>query len=204
MSGGYDDGYEACKCFWGEEPGSLITILSDVIDDYTDLNILDVGCGEGKNAIHLARLGANVDAFDISKHAIENAKSSWSDYNLVNWECADIREKKIGENKYDIIIAYGLLHCMQNKETIENIINKLKIATVMSGYNVVCAFNDRHHDLSAHPDFHPTTLEHSFYLNSYRNWNVIFDSDEDLFETHPHNNIPHSHSMTRIIFQKDN
>lgn len=36
--------------------------------------ILDVGCGEGRNAIFLAGLGHTVDAFDISAAGIEKAR----------------------------------------------------------------------------------------------------------------------------------
>lgn len=202
MNGGYDEGYKNCKCFWGEEPGSLINILSSNITDYNNLKILDIGCGEGKNAIYLARLGARVDALDLSELAIKNAISNWPDHNIVTWECADICDKQLTNNKYDIIIGYGLLHCMHNKEDIIKNIKKIKNATVKGGYNVICAFNSRHQDLSAHPDFHPTLLDHSFYLRSYNDWDVIHESDEDLHETHPHNNIPHSHSMTRIVSRK--
>ena len=33
-------------------------------------NILEVGCGEGQNAIYLAGKGYLVDAFDLSEHGI--------------------------------------------------------------------------------------------------------------------------------------
>ena len=36
-----------------------------------DAKILDVGCGDGRHALYLASLGFQVDAFDLSKNAIE-------------------------------------------------------------------------------------------------------------------------------------
>jgi hypothetical protein len=36
----------------------------------------------------------------------------------------------------------------------------------------------------------------------YRGWTLLHQSDEDLHETHPHNSIPHVHSMTRLIARK--
>ena len=54
MSGGYDEGYIASDCFWGEEPGSLIRQLGEVLTDFAGLSVLDAGCGEGKNAVHLS------------------------------------------------------------------------------------------------------------------------------------------------------
>lgn len=37
-------------------------------------NILEVGCGEGKNSLFLAKQGFIVDAFDISENGIKKAK----------------------------------------------------------------------------------------------------------------------------------
>ena len=36
--------------------------------------VLDVGCGEGKNALFLAQKGFNVHAFDVSEPGIEKLK----------------------------------------------------------------------------------------------------------------------------------
>jgi hypothetical protein len=36
----------------------------------------------------------------------------------------------------------------------------------------------------------------------FRAWDMIEASDTDLHEAHPNNNIPHTHSMTRIIVRK--
>ena len=78
-SGGYDDGYRACGCFWGLQPGSLVVRLVQHVHTPADLAVLDAGCGEGKNAIHLARLGAKVRGIDVCPLAIENARKAWPD-----------------------------------------------------------------------------------------------------------------------------
>ena len=67
---------------------------------------------------------------------------------------------------------------------------------------IVCAFNDREHNLSAHPGFNPLLLKHSDYVDYFVSNTIVFESDENLYETHPHNNIPHMHSMTRLIIRK--
>ena len=41
-----------------------------------DAKILDVGCGDGRHALYLASLGFQVDAFDLSKNAIEKIEKS--------------------------------------------------------------------------------------------------------------------------------
>ena len=58
IDGGYDSGYRACPCFWGSDPGSLVSRLATIVPSFTGLQVLDAGCGEGKNAIFLAGKGA--------------------------------------------------------------------------------------------------------------------------------------------------
>ena len=49
LNGGYDDGYSRCARFWGRSPGSLVQrFIANVA--CKGLRILDLGCGEGKNA----------------------------------------------------------------------------------------------------------------------------------------------------------
>jgi SAM-dependent methyltransferase len=199
--GGYDDGYSKCPCFWGTDPGSLIERLSTGIDSFDDLTVLDAGCGEGKNAAYLARRGANVLAIDVSSIALRNAQTLWPSTDGVTWEVADIREIQFPRATFDIVVAYGLFHCFESAAQIIKVISGLKAATRPNGIHVVCAFNDRDQDLSAHPGFNPCLLPHDIYLSLYRNWNISFHSDTDLFETHPHNRIPHRHSMTRMIIR---
>jgi 2-polyprenyl-3-methyl-5-hydroxy-6-metoxy-1,4-benzoquinol methylase len=200
-NGGYDDGYEACSCFWGCEPGSLIKWMKLHNNIFNNKKALDIGCGEGKNSIYLARQGAIVDAMDISQKALQNAKNIWADYDDVNWRCCDIRLTNI-DNKYDIIIGYGLLHCLSTCKEVTETVSKMQIATNDGGYNIICAFNSRYQDLSAHPNFSPILLAHEVYVSLYNEWDILYLSDEDLHEEHPHNKIPHTHSMTRLIARK--
>jgi SAM-dependent methyltransferase len=201
-SGGYDDGYLNCSCFWGQEAGSLIKRLSDYRETVDQCHVLDAGCGEGKNAIHLARQGAVVDAWDVSEYALRNARAAWPDSHLVRWNCGDVQSAQLDAHKYDIVIMYGLLHCLDNRVAIADFISRAKSFTLRSGLHVLVAFNSRRQELEAHPGFNPTLMAHQEYLAMYREWNVLFQSDQDLHEAHPHNNIPHVHSMTRLIAQK--
>jgi SAM-dependent methyltransferase len=164
--------------------------------------VLDAGCGEGKNAIHLARLGAKVRGIDICPFAIDNARKGWPDASLVDWEVADIRTVPMNPESFAIVVAYGLLHCLDNAVQICDIVRRLQAATLPGGYNVVCVFNERFQDLRGHPGFEPTLMRHSWYLSLYEEWEVLHESDQDLHESHPHNGVPHVHSMTRLLARK--
>ncbi len=200
--GAYDEGYIRCSCFWGTSPGRFVKKLGEFVSSPDGMRVLDAGCGEGKNAIFLSNMGAEVVAVDISPHAINNAHKLWKNHDEVSWIVDDVRRFAVEHLDFDIIIAYGLFHCFKNAREIEDTVQRLKQATKPNGYHVVCCFNDRRQDLSGHPNFKPCLLDHSHILSLYSDWNILASSDEDLWETHPHNNIPHSHSISRLIAQK--
>jgi tellurite methyltransferase len=202
MNGGYDDGYRHCPCFWGNEPGSLVRLVYDHIGSVRGLAVLDAGCGEGKNAAFLAAGGAVVDAFDVSVFAIQNGRRYFTDHIGIRWRVGDVRETALPQNHYDVVIAYGLLHCLPSVSVVRDVITRLQNATRSSGYNVICAFNNRRQELHAHPGFSPSLLSHADYVAAYASWEVLKESDSDLTERHPHNNLEHTHSMTRILVRK--
>jgi SAM-dependent methyltransferase len=175
--------------------------LEEYIADFRGLGVFDAGCGEGKNAAFFTQRGARVRAIDISDAAIKNGKAAFGDGTGIEWVRGDIRNIELSM-EYDIVIAYGLLHCLPSEAEIAKTIRKLQSATASRGYNLLCALNDRWQDMSAHPDLSPTLLPHQRFLDLYAGWDILHGSDTDLTETHPHNNIEHTHSLTRILARK--
>jgi SAM-dependent methyltransferase len=201
LDGGYEAGYVACPCFWGHTPGSLVTQLLALRADFIEARVLDAGCGEGKNAYAMAQRGCKVDAVDCSSRAIAVARAQF-DHPGIAWRVADVSTLALAPNSYDIIIAYGLLHCLPSPGAISGLVARFKAATRPNGFNVVCAFDNGPHDLSAHEGFRPTLLSHQEYLALYAGWQRIAASSSLLYETHPHNRIPHFHSLTRLLVVK--
>jgi tellurite methyltransferase len=200
--GGYEEGYRTCKCFWGTEPGSYVKRLVLELPSLASSKVLDAGCGEGKNAAYLAEKGAVVDAIDVSELAIHNGRGLWGACSRIRWRVADISTLFLPQSYYDIVVAYGLLHCAADRVDWARLVSVLQGTTAPGGYHVICAFNNRHQELAAHPEFRPTLLAHSEYLAAYAGWHVVAASDSDITESHPHNNIVHTHSMTRILARR--
>jgi tellurite methyltransferase len=201
--GGYDSGYRVCPCFWGDQPGSLVKAFPDLgISIGVGCKVWDAGCGEGKNALHLARQGASVLATDVSAAAIENARKFWHDANRVEWQQADVLESRIQADSFDLVVMYGLLHCLPDAQSVRRFVEIAKASVKPRGVHVVVTFNDRRQELKAHPGFHPTLLPDSFFQELYSDWTMLHHTDLDLHETHPHNGIPHTHSMTRLVARK--
>lgn len=198
--GGYDAGYAATDCFWGTDPASLVRKFLTSYD-VNGFDVLDVGCGEGKNANAFANAGAQVLAIDCSDLAIANGRRLFPS-NLIDWRVADASKMQWPAESFEIVVSYGLLHCLSDASSAERLIDSMQQATKVGGYNIFCTFNDRSQDLSAHPGFKPLLLGHDWYLDRYTGWSIDEASDTDLHETHPHNMIPHHHSLTRVIAKK--
>ncbi|HLJ48976.1 MAG TPA: class I SAM-dependent methyltransferase [Bryobacteraceae bacterium] len=203
MNGGYDDGYRECPCFWGTEPGTFVQLLQQHLSAFSGLRILDAGCGEGKNAAFLARQGAFVDAVDLSDIAISNGRRHWQELSGLSWQIRDIRRVELPREHYDVVVAYGLLHCMPSIPELMDVLARLQNATRVSGHFVLCAFNSRRQELDAHPGFAPTLLSHADYLAAFSGWQIVAASDTDITERHPHNNIEHTHALTRLLARKE-
>jgi tellurite methyltransferase len=202
MNGGYDDGYSACPCFWGTEPGSFVRLLAKHFEHVSGRRVLDIGCGEGKNAAFFAQQGALVDAVDLSELAIRNGQKQWGHLTGICWRVSDARITEFQSQHYDVVVAYGLLHCLASATEVLSVLRRLQDATVSDGYLVLCAFNSRRQDLSAHPGFNPCLLSHADYLCAFSGWEIVNDSDSDLTERHPHNDIEHTHALTRLVARK--
>jgi tellurite methyltransferase len=202
MDGGYDAGYRACPCFWGRKPGKLVRRIVELVPDLQGAKVLDVGCGEGKNAAFFARHGCKVTAVDISEIAIAHAKQLWPTSQGIDWRTCDARALNPQLERYDCIIAYGLFHCLGDANEIQQLILELQRATRLGGYHAIVALNSRHQDLRAHPELRPCLLSHNEYVARYAGWEIVFAEDADITETHPHNLIPHTHSLSRILARK--
>jgi tellurite methyltransferase len=202
-TGGYDDGYSVCPCFWGQAPGSLVRDFLATEPPLKGCTVLDLGCGEGKNANAFATAGALVDAVDCSDLAIANGRRAFPS-ERIHW----IKSNGIDHLRmcptYDFVVLYGILHCLPSAQSISELIALAQRKTTAGGIHFVVAFNNGPHDMSAHPGFKPTLVSHAFLCEQYADQTILSQSDSVLREIHPHNQIPHFHSITRIIAKVNN
>ena len=80
-------------------------VLLDWHDALTGNSALDIACGRGRNAIHLASLGFDVDAVDISDIAIQQAAQRAKSMDLrIHWITQDLERSLPLEGPYDLIL----------------------------------------------------------------------------------------------------
>lgn len=206
FDGGYDEGYATVKQFWGEKPASLVSMCAKQLKQSSknndEIRCLDLGCGHGKNSIYLYEQGFSVDAIDASYYGISEARMRCPE---VNWIIEDIRKIKPMKNQYDLIVMTGSLHCLATKDEVADVVSRMKMATKPGGYHVISSFNSNEHDMSGHsPSFHPILMSHDEYLLMYSDWEIVSQCSSTQEDVHPHNNIVHRHSISRIWARKKN
>jgi ubiquinone/menaquinone biosynthesis C-methylase UbiE len=95
----------AAQELWGAEPNRFVAPL---VDELRPGRALDLACGEGRNAIWLARHGWQVTAVDFASVAVDRgrarAKETATD---VEWVVADVVSWPMPERAFDlVVIAY--------------------------------------------------------------------------------------------------
>ncbi len=106
----WDDRYRAHTALWSGNPNPhLISEASPLAPGAA----LDVGCGEGADAIWLARRGWQVTAVDLSTVALERAAAHAAEAGpqiagRIDWRHADITGWDPGTARYDLVSAQYL------------------------------------------------------------------------------------------------
>lgn len=177
---------------------------------------LDLGIGQGQNAIFLSNSGYQVTGIDFSKKALEIARENCPNLNLVQ---DDIRNFNIGKDKYDLILSSNVLHFLNKDdsyEIIENIKSNLKTNGLV--YISVFSIDDPSLDFRKNnPDF--CELENNVFhkksddtymsyfskdeiLNLFSDFTTIFISDEYSLDLG--HGKPHYHGMIKYVGKKGN
>lgn len=201
----YDDGYSKCPCYWGTTPASLVQEAVEYLKNKRNgelLKAIDLGCGEGKNTSHVAKNGFVIVGIDQSEYAIEHAKTNYLDSQAI-FLIGDMKKIFAPKESFDLVISTGSVHCLETEQEVQQMIQKMIQIVKKDGLIVFSSFNDRDNNFSGHPkDFNPIMLPHRFFIEQFSELNIVHESDKDLEDIHPDNNIPHTHSITRILAMK--
>ncbi len=208
MKNKYQIEYEkSIGCFWEKVPAKYVKLFANkYCIDFHKKSVLDLGAGEGKNAVFLASKGARVKAIDISPIALSRFNQQPNYYDaLENIEriCEDISNIDFEDETFDIIISYGILHCLSSATEVENYIYKIKKWIVPNGYFICATFTDK-----ILPPESQSYLEYDSFLKQgklkelFMDWKILEVENDIISEIHPTSNTQHKHSLVRLISQK--
>ena len=191
----FNEEYKKEECYWGKEPDKGVKLI---LKYKKSGNVLDLGCGEGRNALFLAKNGFGVTGVDISEEGIKKFKEIVKQNNLkVKGIIEDIRKFKFN-NKYDIIISNATLHFLKEKE-VKDIIEKIKENTKKYGLNVISVFTEENPDKNF-----PYLFKINELRNYYDGWEIL-GYKEGMTEMQKHGKLGelHKHGFAVIIARKN-
>jgi SAM-dependent methyltransferase len=164
---------------------------------------LDIGAGEGSDAIRLARLGYDVDAVEVSTVGAKKIECFAEEIGVngkVRVLASDVQDFT-PDAPYDVIICNGVLHYVEDKQSV---IDLMKQATCPGGINVISLWST----YTPVPDCHEfvpvfSDDEDGVVIKSYREWRtefIYFDRDKSESS---HSDLPaHRHSHIKLITRK--
>ena len=121
----YEKIYSEHECVFGLEPVPIVRRIREYIPSGM---ILDLGAGEGRNALFLAAEGFKITAVDSSKTAVEKLRKSAQEKGIkLDAAIDDIRDYIIREG-YDAILAILVFHHLSHSEVV-SLVEKIKMAT---------------------------------------------------------------------------
>ncbi len=162
--------------------------------------VLDLGAGDGRNAIFLAKKGFDVTAVDVSEAGIKKLEKIAGEKGAkVKTKVQDMREFKFDE-QYDLIISHGCLHMIERKEW-QKLIERIRENTKLGGYNVILVFTDKIEPSKNLKEFMVGLFREGEIFSLYSDWEIIQQKSYVFNDKHP-GGVRHTHSVNKIVAKK--
>lgn len=166
----------------------------------TGSRVLDLGSGEGRNALFLAERGFAVTAVDISEAGIRKLQVSAQGRNLdIHTEVADMRHFEF-PNSFDLIISHGCLHLIE-RESWQRLIPLFKENTNPGGINVVVVFTDQLPPPDDLKDLCVGLFHEGEIFSIYADWEIELEQSYVFDDEHP-GGIQHTHPVNKVVAKK--
>jgi tellurite methyltransferase len=161
--------------------------------------VLDVGGGDGRNALPLARAGFKVHVIDVNGEDIKALKDRArleGLTHLVEGTIGDIRRCAL-KGKYDAVICAYVLQMVSPKEW-SSVLEKIKAATKRGGYHKILFFLE--HPKVIRPSPSSTSFKKGELKKFYSDWRIVHYKENPLrldpghpFDKNPRYRVPHYH-----------
>lgn len=139
--------YSAAKLFekgtWLQKPVKTVMDLLPLFSKYKVLNVLDLGCGVGRNCIPIAEqftsISCQIDCVDILEFAIEMLRKYSIEFgvsDMINGTVSSIEDYQIKHDTYDLIFAVSALEHVASADLLEK--KLLEIADGLKSNGIAC------------------------------------------------------------------
>lgn len=187
--------------YWGTEPSTLAELtVAFLPPDPSGLRLVDVGAGEGRDAVFFAERGLEVRAIDVSPAGLEKARRL-ADERGVEIETleADANDLRF-DHQVDVVFSTGTVQFIRPAVRPRQF-ERFRRATRDGGLNAIFAFVD-HPDVPPAPD---TTDEQYLFDREelqgyYEGWETLH-SEEVIFDDDS-GGVPHQHAARIHVARK--
>jgi tellurite methyltransferase len=137
--GNWERLYQGNDILWGVRPQETLIKYEQFVSK--DGKVLDLGMGEGRNALYFAHRGFETEGIDISETAVARSLAAAEKLNVhIKAEVMDIREIQIDPDSCSLIILSNVLNFF-TKEDVLVILDKVKAGLKKGGLVYIQAFD---------------------------------------------------------------
>lgn len=197
----YDKKYGRGEFYWTKEPSATCFKMLQIAPPVHPMRLLDIGCGEGRNAVFFARNGYAVDAMDISENGVQKtlelARQAGARLNAFQ---ADVNEYRL-EQEYDILFSTAVFQCIPPGAR-DELFSHYKEKTNPDGIHAFTVFVRKPFIPSA-PDGDPNSSpwKSGELFSYYHDWKIEWCTEE-IFDCMS-SGVPHQHAVNRLIAKKE-
>ncbi len=199
----YEKRYQEKEYYWGLIPNEMCYEIMKIKPPVKPWRVLEIGCGEGKDAVFLAKNGYQVSAFDVAEAGLEKA-GRLAQLNEVSIEFfkADIRDYR-PDTCFDIVYCSGVLHYIAGNLRTE-FVDWIKEYTTVGGIHAMNVFVDKPFIMPA-PDLEESEITNGNWRSGelqglYHDW--FFHQNEEVIFDCDSGGKPHQHCMDILIAEK--
>lgn len=183
--------------FFGREPSEMARLTANywkIARGDDPARVMDIGCGEGRDAVHFARRGFVVTAVDGSETALTKAARLAEDagVQIAELRCEDVR-KIAFDPGFDILYAHNCLQFL-GRDCLPAL-HRLQESTPAAGLNSISVFTRESGNVSGDDLY---LFDHNELKFEYRGWRLLFYGEEILWREPAGMHL----SFARIIAQK--
>ena len=200
MKNPYDEKYAQASYYWGVKPSHICFEVLKRMPPDRRVRLLDIGCGEGRNAVFFARNGYDVTAFDLSPIGVEKTRRLAEQVGVkVELFEANINEFRLKE-PFDVLFSTGVLHYIPQSLRAE-VLENYKAFTNPGGLNVFSVFVKKPFIAKA-PDGEASGQKwiSGELFTHYHDWRIEYCTEE-IFDCNS-SGVPHQHAVNRMIAVK--
>ncbi|WP_066195130.1 class I SAM-dependent methyltransferase [Gracilibacillus timonensis] len=144
----HDFCYENYKLFeegsWLYKPVKTVIDLLSMLEGKTNIKVLDLGSGVGRNSIPIAQDIKTkngkvfcIDLLDSALGKLEQYSKEYGVEEIIETKKADIGKYVIPKNEFDFIVAVSTLEHVESEAVFENVIRQMALGTKSEGINCI-------------------------------------------------------------------